>query len=174
MVQRKLTDMKQEEIDKTRKSANAAKGAFIDPIEGTALETDKLEAKALLEQLQNHNQKMTRVQFILMILADSYDELESATDKINTILRGRQIEVSDAPWRQEQAFDSCLPIGNSCGIDREQNIQVRRTLDTDSTAIFMPFNARELLHELHEEIIEQEIVRQRIENGEYERKGDLD
>ena len=147
LVQRKLTDMKQEEIDKTRKSANAAKGAFVDPIEGTALETDKLEAKALLEKLQNHNQKMTRVQFILMILADSYDELESATDKINTILRGRQIEVSDAPWRQEQAFDSCLPIGNSCGIDREQNIQVRRTLDTDSTAIFMPFNARELLHE---------------------------
>ena len=147
LVQRKLTDMKQEEITKRRKAAEAAKGALVDPIEGTALETDKLEAKAYLEKLQGQNVKMTRVQFVFLILADSMQELKAATDKVQTILRGRQIEMSTAPWRQEQAFDSCLPIGNSCGIDREQNIQVRRTLDTDSTAIFMPFNARELLHE---------------------------
>ena len=147
LVQRKLTDMKQEEISKKRKAADASKGAFVDPIEGTALETDKLEAKAYLEKLQGQNVKMTRVQFVMMIFADSMKELKSATDRIQTILRGRQIEMSVAPWRQEAAFDSCLPIGNSCGIDKEKNIQVRRTLDTDSTAIFMPFNAREYLHE---------------------------
>ncbi|MBR3417862.1 MAG: ATP-binding protein [Oscillospiraceae bacterium] len=147
LVQRKLTDMKQEELTKKRKSAETAKGAYIDPIEGTALETDKLEAKAYLEKLQGHNVKMTRVQFLMMILADSMDELKSATDKVNTVLRGRQIEMSAAPLRQEVAFDSCLPIGNSCGIDKEQNLQVRRTLDTDSTAIFMPFQSRELMHE---------------------------
>ena len=147
LVQRKLTDMKQEELTKKRKSAETAKGAYIDPIEGTALETDKLEAKAYLEKLQGHNVKMTRVQFLMMILADSMDELKSATDKVNTVLRGRQIEMSTAPLRQEVAFDSCLPIGNSCGIDKDQNLQVRRTLDTDSTAIFMPFQSRELMHE---------------------------
>ncbi len=31
-----------------------------------------------------------------------------------------------------------------------------------------------IFQQLHEEIIEQEIVQQRIETGEYERKGDLD
>ena len=31
-----------------------------------------------------------------------------------------------------------------------------------------------IFRELHEEIIEQEIVQQRIETGEYERKGDWD
>ncbi len=147
LVQRKLTDMKQEELTKKRKSAETAKGANIDPIEGTALETDIIEAKAYLEKLQGHNVKMTRVQFLMMILADSMDELRSATDKVNSVLRGRQIEMSTAPLRQEVAFDSCLPIGNSCGIDKEQNLQVRRTLDTDSTAIFMPFQSRELMHE---------------------------
>ena len=147
LVQRKLTDMKQEELTKKRKSAETAKGANIDPIEGTALETDIIEAKAYLEKLQGHNVKMTRVQFLMMILADSMDELRSATDKVNSVLRGRQIEMSTAPLRQEVAFDSCLPIGNSCGIDKEQNLQVRRTLDTDSTVIFMPFQSRELMHE---------------------------
>lgn len=147
LVQRKMTDMKQEELTKKRKSAETAKGANIDPIEGTALETDIIEAKAYLEKLQGHNVKMTRVQFLMMILADSMDELRSATDKVNSVLRGRQIEMSTAPLRQEVAFDSCLPIGNSCGIDKEQNLQVRRTLDTDSTAIFMPFQSRELMHE---------------------------
>ena len=118
LVQRKLTDMKQEELTKKRKSVETAKGAYIDPIEGTALETDKLEAKAYLEKLQGHNVKMTRVQFLMMILANSMDDLKSATDKINTVLRGRQIEMSTAPLRQEVAFDSCLPLGTSCGIDK--------------------------------------------------------
>ena len=147
LVQRKLTDMKQEELNKKRKAADASKGAYVDPIEGTALETDKLKAKAYLEKLQGQNVKMTRVQFVMMIFADSMKELQSATDRIQTILRGRQMEMSVAPWRQEVTFDSCLPIGNSCGIDKERNLQVRRTLDTDSTAIFMPFNTRDYLHE---------------------------
>lgn len=147
LVQRKLTDMKQEELTKKRKAADASKGAYVDPIEGTALETDKLEAKAYLEKLQGQNVKMTRVQFVMMIFADSLKELKSATDRIQTILRGRQMEMSVAPWRQEVTFDSCLPIGNSCGIDKERNLQVRRTLDTNSTAIFMPFNTQDYLHE---------------------------
>ena len=146
LVKRKLTDMKQEEIVRKGRAVETSKGAYVDPIEGTALETEKLEAKAQLEKLQGQNVKMTRVQFLVMLLADSLEELESATDKVRTILRFRQIEISEAPYRQELAFDSCLPIGNSCGIDKAHNIQVRRTLDTDSTAIFMPFHARDLLH----------------------------
>lgn len=90
LVQRKLTDMKQEELNKKRKAADASKSAYVDPIEGTALETDKLEAKAYLEKLQGQNVKMTRVQFVMMILADSMKELQSATDRIQTILRGRR------------------------------------------------------------------------------------
>ena len=147
MLQRKLTDMKQEEMQKKSRAADAAKGAFIDPIEGTALETDKLETMAMLERLKNSNQKMTRVQFLLMITADSPDALNAATDKIRTLLNSRQIEILCAPYQQEIAMNSVLPVGNSCGIDKDQNLQVRRTLDTDSTAIFMPFYAREYLHD---------------------------
>lgn len=147
LLQRKITDMKQEEIAKVRKTAAAARGAFVDPIEGTQLAVDKAHAQEFLEDLKERNQKMTLCQFIVMLTAESYDELEKNTEALEIILRKHQIEPINAPYRQEQAFSSVLPIGNSFSADKEHNIQVRRTLSSESTAVFMPFNARELLHE---------------------------
>lgn len=147
LIQRKLTDMKQEEIAKVRKAAQSSNGAFVDPIEGTQLAVDKAQAQDFLKDLQERNQKMTLCQFIIMVTAESYDELKKNTEAIEIVLRKHQIESINAPYRQEQAFASVLPIGNSSSCDKEKNIQVRRTLSSESTAVFMPFNARELLHE---------------------------
>ena len=147
LLQRKITDMKQEEIAKVRKTADASKGAFVDPIEGTQLAVDKAQAQEFLEDLQERNQKMTLCQFIVMLTADSYEELQKNTEALEIILRKHQIEPINAPYRQEQAFSSVLPLGNSFSYDKEKNIQVRRTLSSESTAVFMPFNSRELLHE---------------------------
>lgn len=146
MLRHKQTDMTQEAINKTKKASDAAKGAFIDPIKGTALEKHMEETAELIESLESKNQKMTLCQWIIMLTADSYDELESATSQVCTVLRTNQIESMNAPYRQEAAFASALPVGNSNSCDTENNLQVRRTMSTESTAIFMPFNARELLH----------------------------
>lgn len=147
LIQRKLTDMKQEEIAKVRKAAQSSNGAFVDPIEGTQLAVDKAQAQDFLQDLQERNQKMTLCQFIVMVTADSFDELKKNTEAVEIILRKHQIEPMNAPYRQEQAFSSVIPIGNSSSYDKEKNIQTRRTLSSESTAVFMPFNARELLHE---------------------------
>ena len=132
---------------KTKHSANAGKGVFIDPIEGTQLSLDMEETAQLLDKLQSENQKMTFCQWIIMITADSYEELEKNTAILHTILRTNQIESTNAPYRQEVAFASALPIGNSCSSDTENNLQVRRTMSTETTALFSPFNASELMHE---------------------------
>lgn len=145
LLQRKITDMKQETIARVKKSSAAA-GAFVDPIEGTQLAVDQAQAQEFLSDLQERNQKMTLVQFIVMVTAKSYEELKKNTETINLILRKHQIETISAPYRQEQAFYSCMPIGNSFTEDKEHNIQIRRTLSSESTAVFMPFNSRELLH----------------------------
>lgn len=147
ILQRKITDMKQEEISKVKKAAAASRGAFVDPIEGTQLAVDKIQAQEFLEDLQERNQKMTLCQFIVMLTADSFDELQQNTEALEIILRKYQIESINAPYRQEQAFASVLPLGNSFSCDKEHNIQTRRTMSSESTAVFMPFNARELLHE---------------------------
>lgn len=147
LLQRKITDMKQEELIKVRKTAEVSKGAFVDPIEGTQLAIDKAQAQEFLDDLQERNQKMTLCQFIVLITADNYEELNKNTEALEIILRKHQIESINAPYRQEQALSSVLPIGNSCSYDKERNIQVRRTLSSESTAAFMPFNSKELLHE---------------------------
>ena len=147
LLQRKITDMKQEEIVKVRKAAQASNGAFVDPIEGTQLALDKAQAQEFLLHLQEHNQKMTLCQFIVMITANSYEELKKNTEAVEIVLRKFLIEPIHAPYRQEQAFDSVFPVGNSFSYDKEHNIQVRRTLSTESTAGFIPFNAIELMHE---------------------------
>ena len=147
LVQRKLTDMHQEELSKVRKSTEATNGTFINTMKGTDLERDQEEAMQLLEDLRGNNEKMTLAQFIVMLTADTYDELENNTQELEAVLRGLHIEISKAPFRQEQGFASVLPVGNCASIDKDRNIQVRRTLSTSSTAAFMPFNTRELLHE---------------------------
>ena len=146
-MQRKLTDMKQEEIVKVRNAVDSSRGAFVNPVEGSELAINQAQAQEFLLDLRERSQKMTLCQFIIMVTADSFDELERNTALIHTILRTNNIEPINAPYRQEQAFASVLPIGNSMSCDKEQNLQVRRTLSSESTAIFMPFNAVELLHE---------------------------
>lgn len=147
MVSRKMTDMKQEEIQKSKYSAKISGGTIINPLEGTELLRNLDEANELLEKLRNDDEKMTLAQFVIMLTADSYEELEQDTKTLETTLRVMHIEISKAPNQQEEGFDSVLPIGNSVSIDKNQNIQVRRTLTTSSTAGFCPFNTVELMHE---------------------------
>ena len=49
LLQRKITDMKQEEITKVRKAAEASKGAFVDPIEGSQLANGKAGGTGISE-----------------------------------------------------------------------------------------------------------------------------
>ena len=76
LLQRKNTDMKQEAIVKVKKSAEATKGAFIDPIEGTQLQKDMEQAQSFLTDLQERNEKMVRGHIIIMLTAPSFEELE--------------------------------------------------------------------------------------------------
>lgn len=147
MVSRKMTDMKQEEIQRSKFSAKVSAGTVANPLEGSELLRNIAEANELLDKLRNEDEKMTLAQFIIMLTADSYEELEKDTKILETTLRVMHIEISKAPNQQEEGFDSVLPIGNSASIDKDQNIQVRRTLTTSSTAGFCPFNTVELMHE---------------------------
>lgn len=147
LLQRKNTDMKYEALTKVKRSSEAAKGAFVDPIEGSQLQKDMAAAQALLTDLQERNEKMLRGQIIIMITADSYEELEKNTDALKITLRKFQLQPMRCAGLQEEAFDSVLPVGNASSVDKEKNLQIRRTLSSSATAGFMPFNAKELLHE---------------------------
>ena len=136
-VKRQLTSMKQEQIDKQSKASK--RGVFADVISEDHKNSME-EAKTLLDDLVSKNQKMFLLNLVIMITADNFEQLEQNTDKVEAVFRKHICTSSRAPFQQEDAMASCLPLGNC-------RLPVRRTLITESAACFMPFNSKELSQE---------------------------
>ena len=136
-VKRQLTSMKQEQIDKQAKASK--RGVFTDVISEDHKNSME-EAKTLLDDLVSKNQKMFLLNLVIMITADNFEQLEQNTDKVEAVFRKHICTSSRAPFQQEDAMASCLPLGNC-------RLPVRRTLITESAACFMPFNSKELSQE---------------------------
>ena len=147
LLRRKNTDMRIEANARARRTSEITKGAFVDPLEGTQLQRDMEAAQELLEDLQSRNEKMIRGQIIMMLTANSLEELEKNTDALKIVLRKYQLVPMKCSGLQEEAFASAFPVGNSSSLDKEKNLKIRRTLSSSATSGFMPFNSKEIMHE---------------------------
>jgi len=74
---------------------------------------------------------MTLCQFIIMVTADSYEELKQNTESLQIIARKNQVTLATAEFKQEQALSSVLPLGNSNTADKSRTLQVQRTLSSE-------------------------------------------
>ncbi len=133
-IKRQITAMRSEKIQKEKKASQH--GVYTDVI-NEDLKLSYEEALQLLEDLQSKNQKMFLLNLAVMITGNSYDELDNNTNKIEAVFREKVCTTSRAIYQQEDALASCLPLGNC-------RLPIRRTLVTESTAVFMPFNSKEL------------------------------
>ncbi len=134
IIKRQLTSMKSEKITKEKKAAQH--GVYTDVI-NEDLKLSLAEAEEQLDDLQSKNQKMFLLNLVIMITGNNFEELENNTEKIEAVFRTKVCTTSRAAFQQEDAMASCLPLGNC-------RLNVRRTLTTESTAVFMPFNSKEL------------------------------
>lgn len=134
IVQRQLTSMTQEQID--RQSKASKRGVFVDVVSEDHKNSME-QAKILMDDLVSKNQKMFMVNLIVMITADSFEQLERNTDKVEAVFRKHICTYSRAQLQQEDAMASCLPLGNC-------RFPVRRSLITETVAGFMPFCSKEL------------------------------
>jgi type IV secretory pathway VirB4 component len=136
-VNRQITAIKGEISDKERKASG--NGIFSDIIPAP-LKLSLEQAEKLLADLQSKNEKMTLVNITIMVIANSYEELENNSEKIVSVFRKYLCDAAPAAFQQEKALASNLPLGNN-------QLDIRRTLTTVSTLSFMPFNAREMAHD---------------------------
>lgn len=134
LVKRQLTSMKQEQVDKQTKASR--RGVFVDVISEDK-KLDLEEAKTLFDNLMSKDQKMFMLNLVIMVTADSYEQLDRSAEKIEAVFRKHICTSSRAPFQQEDAMASCLPLGNC-------RYPVRRTLITETAAVFMPFCSKEL------------------------------
>ncbi|MDR3092110.1 MAG: ATP-binding protein [Clostridiales bacterium] len=133
-VGRQITSIKQERLAKEKKASE--RGIFSDVL-SDELKRSLSEAEELLSDLQSKDQKMLLVNIVVMVVAENYEELELNSEKVYGVFRKYMCTAGAAFLNQEECMASALPLGNC-------RLSVRRTLTTESTIAFMPFNATEM------------------------------
>ena len=134
LVKRKLTDVNAMKIDAQKK---AIQNGYDMDIISPDLMTYGDEAKTLLQDLQNRNEKMYLVTFIVINFADTKRQLENDVFSIQNKAQVYSCPMIRLDYQQENALMSSLPLGLN-------QIDIQRGLTTSSTAVFIPFITQEL------------------------------
>ena len=133
-VKRKLSDLDKAKIDEQKR---AVRSGFDMDILPPDLVTFGKEAEKLLEDLQNHDEKMFMVTILLVHTAPTKQKLENIIYSVNGIANANNCNLIRLDYQQEQGFVSALPLGLN-------QVAVQRGLTTSGTAIFMPFRSCEV------------------------------
>ena len=134
MIKRKITDLDKMKIEENKKAIRSGYDMDILPSD---LITYGNDAKRLLLELQNHNERMFVITILFTNIEKSRKKLNNVIFQLNSIAGRHNCVLKNLNYRQEQALMSSLPIGKN-------DIEVKRGLTTSSTAIFIPFTTEEL------------------------------
>ncbi len=133
-VKRKITDLDKSKIEEQKKAVRAGYDMDIIPSD---LATYGNEAKKLLQDLQNRNERMFLVTFLVLNTADSQRQLNNNIFQASSIAQKYNCQLTRLDFQQEEGLMSCLPLGLN-------QIEIQRGLTTSSAAIFVPFTTQEL------------------------------
>lgn len=137
-VNKTISGMKTERLAKIKRAYrnNYSYEAVMDE----KLEDKISDAQELREALQKKKQKIFANNVLICIQANSLDELNKATKIIKDIGNEYQIVLYNLDWQQLEGLQNCLPFGWN-------NLQIQRSLTSESTAVNVPFNTKDLMHE---------------------------
>ena len=133
-VKRKLSDLDKAKIDEQKR---AVRSGFDMDILPPDLVTFGKEAEKLLEDLQNHDEKMFMVTILLVHTAPTKQKLENIIYSVNGIANANNCDLIRLDYQQEQGYLSALPLGVN-------QVEIQRGLTTSGTAIFLPFRSCEV------------------------------
>ena len=104
------------------------------------IEQQRTETKEMLSDLTNRDQRMMFGLVTMVHLADTKEQLDSDTESLLTVARKHLCQMSILRWQQKDGLDTVLPYGL-------RKITALRTLTTESTAVFIPFRAQEIMQD---------------------------
>ena len=103
------------------------------------MERQREESREFLNDLVARDQRMIPALITLVHSADSKEQLDADTESILQCARKHLCSMSVLRWQQLEGLNTCLPYGGS-------KLGIRRTLTTESLAVFMPFHVQEVCH----------------------------
>ena len=134
IVRHQITNINSSIMTKQQKAAkDGVSGDLINPDLKKAAE----DAHDLLNDLTSKNQKMFLLTMVIMHYADSLEQLDRDSDSIITIGRKYVCQIKKLGSQQELGFKSVLPLCYN-------QLYLKRTLTTESTAVLIPFTSQEM------------------------------
>ncbi|MFI3326019.1 MAG: ATP-binding protein [Clostridia bacterium] len=142
LIKRKLSDVQKMTIEEQKK---AVRGGWDIDIIPNATITYAEETKKFLEDLESNNEKMFLITVLLLNSTDTKKELDNIFLQAKSIANIYNCPLISLDYQQEQGLISSLPLGLN-------QIEIKRTLTTTSTAVFIPFTTQEL-YQSHKEAL---------------------
>lgn len=133
-VRRQIVNINSNMMDRQRR---ASKSGYSIDLVSPELQKSQQEAMELFTDLSSKNQKMFLLTLVIVHFADSKEELDQDTASIIASGHRMACEVKKLYYQQENALTSALPLAYN-------KLLIKRTLTTESTAVFMPFVSQEL------------------------------
>lgn len=87
------------------------------------------EAKNLLSELQNHDEKMFLITILFMNTSKSKGKLDNTVFTLKSIANRHNCSLKNLNYRQEQGLVASLPLGIN-------EVEIERGLTTSAAAIF--------------------------------------
>ena len=115
----------------------ASSGGYSVELVSPELQDAAKDATSLREDLTQNNQKMFDMTFVLVHFARDKETLDNDTKMIQGVCRRHLMDLRSLSWQQENGLTSCLPL---C----QNTLGVKRSVITESAAVFMPFVNQEL------------------------------
>ncbi|WP_274364820.1 VirB4-like conjugal transfer ATPase, CD1110 family [Paenibacillus thermotolerans] len=103
------------------------------------MEQQRKESKEFLNDLTTRDQRMMFGLLTMVHIADSKEQLDSDTEALLTTARKHLCQFSTLSFQQMDGLNTVLPYGL-------RKVHALRTLTTESTAVFIPFRAQEIMH----------------------------
>lgn len=137
-VNKKISGMKTERLEKIKK-ANKNNYSY-EAVKDEKLEDSIRDAQALRDALQKKKQKLFANNILICIQANTLEELDKTTKMIKSIGNEHLISIYNLDWQQLEGIQNCLSFGWN-------NLQMQRSLTSESTATNVPFNTKDIMHE---------------------------
>lgn len=134
MVEKKLLGVNTERANFTTRAAK--QGNYnADPPQH--LGESKREYEELLYDMNSRDQRLIMVQITIVHMSDTLEELNSDTEWLMTVGRGKDCQIGVLWYQQRAGLNTALPYGL-------RYTETLRTLKSECAAILMPFNTQEI------------------------------
>lgn len=134
LVRNQMLEINRNVADAAKRNAKVGLGAdLISP----DLEQDRKDAAKAYDDITVRDQKTILMTVLVTVFADDLDDLTKFTKLVQNKVEKHLCKMAVLSSNQENGFNSCMPVGNN-------KVWADRLMNTESAALFIPFESMEL------------------------------